>query len=1252
MNTAYYRRPEILRQLEPGKGHAVIEASAGTGKTYTLEHLVLDILIRGEARIEEILVVTFTDAATRELRERVRMLIRRLCDQSGDLAPNEDPGAYWKIDDVIRSRLREALFRFDGAQISTIHGFCNRVLSEQAFLGGRLFEQEQADGMEMFGFAFREEVRRALVEQTGLGEALRRWIGEGKSLLQLEQFLYRCHREGAPERCPVTPVFDPETFYKELNSLPELDLLKEAGRSFFTDQGTYRGFEKIISSLFEAKAEFEPKNRLQDAEELFEWAGKEIKINKQEGSRFNHLCQMAGMDGAPKIIVELCGKLDGIFELAADDTSFFVYKLLPRVQGRLSARKRSLGLIDYDDMLLGVLEALKGPGAGGLIDALRKRWKFALVDEFQDTDPVQWEIFRRIFVEGTAEHFLYIIGDPKQAIYSFRGADVHTYEQAKSYLIQDCQAERLPLKYNFRSTEVLIEAVNEILTAADSEGEAFFSGLNSYSEPVECGDRSRAASENGREAVPVHLLHLQGGSEKLNADAVKKGVARFIGEEINRLLDENKGLFTGSGDGAPEPIKLSDIYILTRSAAEGYMIGEVLRRFGIPHAYYKQEGLFQTTQAGDVYRLLCAIDEPTDPAVRLAAWLTPFFGIPLSELPAWKEAGESHPFATMLHDWKRLADDQAWSKLFETIISESGLVRRLIFEGDERALTNYLHLFELLMAQAHARPVTLGELTRSLKAQIEGRKLPEGKEGDIQRLETDRQAVQILTMHKAKGLEAEVVFIGGGFGNPPDGDIKMNIYHRDGRRCLHIGEAFGKIKAAVEQEIDEENQRLIYVALTRARSRLYLPYFGPAPEGENAPGCYGYGRLGRLYTELQKQLDRLRESGRLESGDRYVLRDVDCSKRLPGDAKVEITVEGWPEAGLLELPPSRAKEVENIKPAHRGVLLTSYTRMSRSKTWQAPAADTDDGAARRDEEVAAEVAGGPAGSGWLEAFSPDMEETPGQVVLPPGRETGIMLHALLEVTPAEETRERCFDDWAADEKVRQRAAAVLRRHGFSETFSDETLRLVYNAIKTPLLAASIEGGAKLDMPGGIASGERHRPEMFFSYPIPEGSHPLLRRGAAGENSDNGPPYQAVRGFLQGLIDLVFEHQGKIYLLDWKSDCLPAFNRAALDDHVKKNYSLQARVYSLAIMRLLDIRSADEYEDRFGGILYAFIRGIEVGAGGKETEGIWFTRPGFKTAAGWESDFVERTEWGGDVIRTGNGTGIEESERGGTSGSRS
>jgi exodeoxyribonuclease V beta subunit len=1251
MNTAYFRRPEILRLLEPGKRHAVIEASAGTGKTYTLEHLVLDILIRGQAKIEEILVVTFTDAATRELRERVRTLIRRVCDESGDLEPDASVNDYWAIDDSIRSRLREALFRFDGAQISTIHGFCHRVLSEQAFLGGRLFEQEHVDGAEMFGFAFREEARRVLVEQSGAGEALRRWLEDDKSMLKLEQFLYRCHREGCPDRCPVTPEWDPEAFKEEMADLPDAEKLKEAGRSYFADKKDYTGLEKIINSFIDTLLQGDRENHNQAVGQLFEWAIKKMTINKRNASRFDHLWRMAEMDGAPDLIVSFHGKVNRMLELAAGDNSFFVYKLLPRVQNRLAARKRSLGLFDYDDMLLGVLDALTGEKAAGLIGTLRKRWKFALVDEFQDTDPVQWAIFKKIFVDGTDRHYLYIIGDPKQAIYSFRGADVHTYEQAKTYLTGKCKAVRLPLMDNFRSTEALIEAINEILTTQDDCGSSFFTGLNSYNEAVKCGDRSRVALEEGRPAVPVHLLHLHGRGDKLYADLVRKGVARFIGEEISRLLSEKGGLLTGSGAGEPKPIKLSDIYILTRSASEGQMIGAVLRRFGIPHAFYKQEGLFQTTEADDLYRLLCAVDTPTDPASRMAAWLTPFFGIDLSDLQAWKEAGESHPLAIMLHDWKHLADDQAWSKLFEKILTETGLVRRLVFADNERALTNYLHLLELLLAETHAHPVTLSELVRNLKARIDGRKLPEGREGDIQRLETDRDAVQILTMHKAKGLEASVIFIAGGFGDPPVDDINMNIYHRDNRRCLHIGPAFGEIEAAVDREIDEENQRLIYVALTRAKARLYLPYFEPFPAGGNDQNSYVYKGLGRLYRELQKQLDQLRKRGRFEDGNCYILRPVDCLKGLPGEEKVEVTAEGWPEEGLLELPPSREAEVEKIKPAHRGVLLTSYTRMNRGKAWQAATADLDDGASRRDEEVAAEAEDGFPFPDSLGLPALDSGEGQDQASLPGGRETGIMLHALLEITPAEELKDREFASWAADEKVKQRAAAALRRHGFAEMFSDEVLQLVYNALRTPLRVENLEGTAVLTMPGGLASGKRHCPEMFFSYPIPEEFHPLLGGNDGRATSDDLPPYRVMRGFLQGLIDLVFEHEKKIYLLDWKSDRLPSYERSVLADHVEKNYDLQARVYSLAVIRLLNISSAKEYEEKFGGILYAFIRGVgAANAGGGETRGIWFSRPTFEKIAGWERALVKRTEWGGDVISSIVATGTADAERGGDSGS--
>ena len=1233
MNTAYYPRPEILAKPELKSGHAVIEASAGTGKTFTLEHLVIDLLIRSEANIEEILVVTFTDAATRELRERVRALIRRVCDERSEVKPDGNSERCWEVNEATRGRLREALFRFDGAAISTIHGFCQRILSEQAFLGGRLFEQEHADGAEMFGFSFREEVRMALVESGPVGDTLRFWIEQENSLHELGDFLYKCHREGSPDRCLITPKWDPQGFMEAMADLPAVEDLQAAGQILFTDKTTGRGYAGLFERLSEAVAAMQSAANPQDAISLFtEWTNKECSINKVKTAQIEHLYRAAGMEGAPDPFNKLAVGLNEMALRAAPEGSFFAYELLPRVQSRLAARKRSLGLIDYDDMLLGVREALTGADAGVLLDALRQRWKYALVDEFQDTDPVQWEIFRRIFVDGNGQHRLFVIGDPKQAIYGFRGADVHTYDLAKNHLLEDCGASRLPLLKNFRSTEALIEAVNEILLVRDSGGNSFFDGLNRYDEPVNCGDLSRRAAEGGKPAVPVHLIHLHGGDENLNAASIKRGVNCFIAGEIIRLTNPESGLMTGSGGKELAPIKLSDIYILTRTGREGRQIGDELRRHGIAHAFYKQDGLFNTEEADHILTLLRAIESPADPAARMSAWLTPFFGVPLEELPAWQEAGESHQLTSLLYHWKRLADAQAWTSLFDEILAGSGLARRLIFSEGERALTNYIHLFEVLLAEAHTHPVTLRELARGLQARIDGRKMPEGREGDIQRLETDKEAVQILTMHKAKGLEAEVIFIGGGFGNPGNFGLKMEIYHHDNKRRLHIGKATGEIALAIEREIREENQRLAYVAMTRAKSRLYLPYFGAAA-GNIQPGrSYGYNRLGKFYSALQKQLDLLRTCGRLNDQSRFACREASCMVRPPAEKPAEINLDGWPGEKLLEPFTSSAETAGKIEPRHRGILLTSYTRMKRGKGWQPPAADADDQAAWRSDEVGGEVipdettAGGEEDDRVLAGSTPD---------LPGGREAGIFLHALLEDTTAEEIETRSLDEWASLQAVQQRAAAAARRHGFAEDYLPGALEMVYNALKMPLKLQSREKNALLEMPGGIITGSNPQAEMAFVYPIPENFHPFiagdLNTPAAGDR--DSLPYKARRGYLQGLIDLVFAYKGKIYLLDWKSDRLQAFDESSLDAYVEANYSLQARVYALAVVRLLGIRSEEEYEALFGGVLYLFLRGIRPGSEEQSDAGTWFSRPPWYDVTSWEQEFADCREWGGEVIES-------------------
>jgi len=711
-------------------------------------------------------------------------------------------------------------------------------------------------------------------------------------------------------------------------------------------------------------------------------------------------------------------------------------------------------------------------------------------------------------------------------------------------------------------------------------------------------------------------------------------LACFIADEICRLIKPDSGLYTGDKDNTPKAVKLSDIYILTRTGNEGRQIGEVLRSYGVPHAFYKQEGLFQTDEAHNLYKLLCAIDKPGEPGLRMSAWLTPFFGLPLAELQAWREAGESHPLVALLFEWRRLAESLAWSRFFDAIMTDSGLIRRLIFTGSERALTNYLHLSELLLADTHLRPITLADLTRGLKARIDGRKMPEGRDGDIQRLETDREAVQILTMHKAKGLEAEVIFIGGGFGNYSGGrGIKTSIYHSNNQRHLHIGRATGKIAQAIELENREEEERLFYVALTRAKSRLYLPYFGKGSDPVGEERTYGYNKLGSFYQAMQKRLDLLRERGSFEDKSLYALREASCARKPLKKTTTASETNTWPQEGLIEIPPLSAKEAMQIKPRSRGVLLTSYTRIKQGDSWKPLAAGEETREEMRSEEISAEYQTiDPAAIITGEAKETEMAE---HEKLPGGKKTGIFLHALLEDTPAEEVRQFSYEKWVSLELVQNRAASCARGLNYNSEYLPLALQMIYNALSIPVEATSLENNCRLVIPGGIASGKHQRKEMSFIYPIPEHYHKLLADDQAEIVENPTFPFRVLRGYLQGLIDLVFEYEGKIYLLDWKSDQLAAYDRENLSRHVEKNYSLQAKVYSLAVIRLLGINNYLDYDARFGGVLYLFLRGFEApdcrDNSERTNQGVWFSRPTFDQVAAWEKEFVERSEWGGEVI---------------------
>ena len=1164
--TEHALRPKVLASI-PAEGHVVLEASAGTGKTYALEHLVVDLLLERGIPVERMLVVTFTEKATEELRERVRGKLRQL---AAGQAPPAGPGdAAWRLDEAARLSLAGAVARFDAATLSTIHGFCQRVLTEHSFAHRRLFEQRLVDGRETFARGFRAVLARELGSRGALREPLLAWLSDGGSLERLQQLV----ADSLRQRGELTPRWEPA-------------VLVEAARAFIEacDDALLARALGSVGVGASGRAEHDPRPALvrflagQDpaafAGALRDW-GRERP--KRRGDPAHWVTLREGLAAVASRgegeASRALAALDTLGEHAAPPLAALVGGLRSAVGDWLAAHKRSLGLYDFDDMLLHVREAVCGPHADpGLVAALRERWQVALIDEFQDTDEVQWDIFRTLFFDEGRAHRLFLIGDPKQAIYGFRNADVETYLQARRQVLA-AGGVLVPLRENYRSTAALIAACNQIF-AGD-----FFSGEMANPQPAAAGDPRLSASEPGGEPLlPVVVVRLRREGAGPRAAEARAALAVFIASEARRLIESGATFRTADGE---RPLRYDDLMVLARTKAGAKEVADALRRAGVPHVLFGQEGLLQTAEAEQVQRVLAAVAAPQDAPLRLAAFLTPFFGVPLSDLAACRELPETHPLVSRLLSWAELAEGRRYATLFRAMLRESGLVRRLLATRQgERELTDYQHVFDLLLAEAHRAPADAGELATRLRSWIAERSAPPGMESDVQRLEAARDAVQLLTMHKAKGLQAPVVFVAGLGGAPPVAGESLRVYHRDGVRRLHLGkEPMGDVAAAIAAEERQEAERLYYVALTRARCRLYLP---DAASRRGSPWKQVEDRLNVALAE--------RAAG-------FVVCEVECSS---GEREASSAPIDWAPDDVLFAP--GADEGPRLAAIHRssaGRILTSYTRIRRGEQ-----------AASEREDLAEDATA---------AMAPATPvDIPGDE-LPGGRATGIFLHRLLEeIDPAGPRDARDLARWIARPEVDAVARRIAAEQAMGEGVLPAALRLVWNALRTPM---HLPG---LALERGLCEAERRAVEMELVFPIPEAWHPRLGEPRA---DDGAPPFRAGRGFVQGVVDLVFEHDGRTYFVDWKSDRLPNWGAGAIAAHVDNAYALQARLYAIGVLRLLGLDGPEDHARRFGGLLYCFLRGMGGGGARAGAEGVYFARPGWEELLAWESELRARADWG-------------------------
>jgi exodeoxyribonuclease V beta subunit len=1124
-------RPDSLPP--PEAGLVVVEASAGTGKTYFLEHRVVDLVLAG-AELEQILLVTFTEKAVAELRLRIRDLLDRL---SRVGTSSSGGSSCWEIDDTARRRLRAAVTAFDHAPIHTIHGFCHRVLIDDAFAAQRMFSQTQVADEVAFDTAFGALLRERFARVSPDRELLGAFLETGKTVDRLRDVLLDCARKGRDAR--IRRRLDPETVQAAVAGL----------RARFGTQGRRDVVEVAIGERRWVPDWLADIGRALDHTPETTEPPRLVAMIDSIREPIEYLLKRS--QRLPPDALAALRAASGTITLAEAVAA----QLLPPLIARIADDKDERGLFDYDDMLQLVWRALCGPRRDALAARLRERTPWVMIDEFQDTDPVQWNIFRTVWMHPAAKG-LTIVGDPKQAIYSFRGADVQTYIAAREEMLR-AGATRVALTVNRRSTPQLVEAVNQILVG-NMLGPMLDKSIR-YDEPVRAsGD---VASPDVRPPITVFQLHCP---VRPPIEHVRAALADAIGDAIDEL---RRNVPAWTVDTVAQPFALGQVMVLTRTNRDSTEIAASLRARGLACALVEPERLFETREASELSCVLAAIAAPRDRGARLRALRTRFFDVPWSELHQVVDAPDHHPQIARIFDWAQLAARRAYESLFRRLVDDSRYTERaLVLGGGERALTNTWHLIELLLAEVARSRCDLHELVIQLRRWITDR-AGHPDERDVQRAETDGDAIRVLTVHKAKGLEAAYVFMYGGTSGGPKSGVHRLAGSRPGGDAgdrgvtLILGTPDDDTQRLLDDEVTAENQRLAYVALTRARVRLYLPLY--ATEGALQKNA--------AYHPIQRCLAPFVGPRAPAARALFELMSLEVGAAAQAPAPSDAL------AGFSAPPAPPIHVLSELAPSRRGLTMVSYTRLAHDidiATVPVIGDAVEPGTGGGEPGTGGNVEIDPAefdvddagaASPAASSLAADAQIVVGPGELPPGASSGLLLHDVLEVADLEVAR-RAADAtaWSFEPDVARSLVEAACARGVAPRFLPHAAKLAHGMLTAPL--ALVDGTQLPPLVDATAVAR----EVEFSYPIPT-------LGAV-----------ARRGLVRGYIDALVAYDDELWVLDYKSDALAGADLPAAALHrVRQHYEIQARLYAIAADRLRGRR-------KLAGMLFAFLRyGIVV-----------------------------------------------------------
>ncbi|QDF99413.1 exodeoxyribonuclease V subunit beta [Azoarcus sp. DD4] len=1184
----------------PLDGVRLVEASAGTGKTWNICGLYLRLLLEHDLAVESVLVVTFTKAATAELSTRIRDRIVDCLRVLDGADPGGDPfvpGLIACVEaagvgaDVMAERLRRALQTFDEAAIFTIHGFCQRALADTPFAAGLPYALELAED----DSALRREVAQDFWRREIVGGAVSPLLAEllieyGDSPDAWAEHLGRDMGRPLAERR-----------WDEADAADLAALQAALAAAYAEAVRHWQGGERACGAVMDAldvlnKTSYKPDAVSKARRQWQDWLGcadprRPLPGDKDSKLRLLAAENLAGRTrkgstppadpffAAADALLAARAAVDGALDAARLQ---LLRRFLEEGADELRRRKRERRQIAFDDILWNAYAALTAGEQPWLAAALHQRYPAALIDEFQDTDPLQFAIFDRVYNAEGRHGRLFLVGDPKQAIYSFRSADLHTYLMARG------RADaRYTLARNQRSSPALIEACNRLFGA--NPAVFMLDGLD-Y-QKVGAGERVRAplADATDASAAALRLWRIpkdealeaaaeesgEGGGHRLPRAQALQRAALASAAEIARLLAAGAAGEIRIGERALAP---ADIAVLVRSHGQGARMRRALAAFGVGSVELSQASVFHTEDAEELERVLIAIAEPARERRVMAALATAAMGRSAADLAAlaadeaallgvldrfahWRETWLARGFGVMLRRW----------------MNDEGVAARLLARADgERRLTNLMHLAELLQqAAGTASPEVLLRLLATRRAG-EG-----GGEAAQLRLESDRNLVQIVTIHRAKGLEYGIVFCPFLFdGHPPrEAGGPMRAWHDDhgtlvlDYRPAAAGDA--AIGARIRAERMAEDLRLAYVALTRAVYRCYLVVGCYAKLAFGKPGYSESGRsllnwmvagagmdaaAWREHKMKPAEIDARWRTLVAASGGNMVLSDLPDGSGVP-----------LPSADSGELAPRVARPPQI--PA--GWRIGSFSALIFGASHEQAARDHDARQLPVEADLATEPVQPPAADDILR--------------FPRGPVAGDCLHAVFERID--------FTDPAGWDAAIDAALADHPQRGTSIERDGPRLKAMLRRMLADVLNTPLTGGSTPVALAGLPLARRLT-ELGFHLPAPQlGADALNAWLAAQGYHVPRLAFAELGGYLKGYVDLVFEHDGRYWVLDWKSnhlgespaDYAPDRLEAAMQAH---GYHLQHLLYTVALHRYLARCLPDyDYERHFGGVLYLFVRGV-------------------------------------------------------------